>query len=792
MSYSLRVLKDNPVGFWRLNSASPTTDSSSGYWSAGSRTLNTITLTSTVTASAITSDSTNSQKLSSGSSIAIPNNYNILYKGTEDKSFTIDFWLNFDSIPTSATVFQTVSGSVSLTFADNIAILKFLDDASTANSYYVYSEVESYNSQIHVAIVYSNHSFNLYLNGVASQASQIPTQRFFKDTAASNFSFAGPSSGYYLVDNIAIYNYALSDEQIKNRLIWGLSDGNPHFYTLINNGGFIDPDENSGVADSYFLFNDEQTWRKGKIINCIIEDNNLTSKYIPDAEMYNPNQTPGSPAYSTQSTTTGFTVASGADSLAFRNFESYINIPTQSITANLYAAAATTGSYFSITGFSFGQLVVEKTGAATVKVYNPEGNFTTINLTMTGSAWNGLVISFAGNKITANIGASTGNATTTSVITLSNSTLFVGNSYIDTSGTGTLTTSPNAGNLTASISVFDDADAAALSNFSTYGRFTLSLNSTVSVSQRGEWEILLPAMTSNTVVGNMALLGTSSANVKLYGKTAAGSYTLQTINGEKLPNTPIGSAPVPMYAKVIIDTPVSSRFRPKLSYLEIVNYSDLTIHSVGKAFTITPYTTTYTHSYQFRQERFNILSRSRNFGIHCESQSGTGTDGIAVLTPSSAYKTVEFWFRVDVTPGTGTFYIMHNGTALLTYTNAAMTLGYGTLGTNWTAVYINGSSTLPSTLVAGEIYHFMGTITAGSSANIYLNSSSTPANTGKCTFGEVTLYGDEKSATFAANKYKKYLGTVAPSAVTDSQSISVAELVSVYAANYTNLKVSVE
>jgi hypothetical protein len=798
MSYSNRVMKDNPVGFWRLDGNSE--DSSNGYWNAGTLTLNPATLTS-VTSSGIpplVTGHTSAVKITSSGNISITNNYKMFFRGTERESFSIDFWLSFRNIPNNTSVLTIgSSGNIKLTFKDNLATLTLIDSAS--NTYTALLEVDSYESQMHVAVVYERRNLKFYINGKSSTSIFIDSFYYFKDvySSAPEFKF-GPagSSDSFIIDAIAFYKYALTEDQIRNRLIWGLTDSNPSLFTINNGGGILDPDDQSGSYEGYFLYNNDFTWKLGLMKNCIVSDGNLTSQYISPASLYNPLAIMTAPTFSTFSGLTALTT-SGGESVRFEDFDKYYNPMTQTITAKAYfVTSSSEGTYFSIEGFSFGQLVVKKTsGSNTITVIAPNnsgGSVSAASQTISSSKWVDISIACSGNIMTVTVdGGTPFTLTMTSNITINKAILYAGNSYT-VSSSGVISALPTGASYGVSyISVFDDETIPY--DYTEYGNFTMSLQSTTEISQRSTWEILLPSTTTSNIIGSQATIGTSSKNVSLYSKPVGGVYKKQNVNGEKLPQLAYGSTGTPMYVKIVIDTPASSFARPKARFLEVALYTSLSVHSKGKSFAIDPYTTSVNHTYQVKDLVYNILARSSNFGFHFEGDTdGTSeTPGMALITlpTGETFRTIEFWFRIDsVTSGTSYLLGVGSGNGVsISHDNAASpVLTISGFATN--LAFINGVAATSATLNLGEPYHFMGVLSANSSSTVYLNAISTYGTTqSRATYGNVTLYDDAKTAPFALKKYNKFLG-VSTSIISDTALATLYEVVTPVKAKWSTVK----
>ena len=782
MSYQDRVIRDNPVGFWILDSSpSMGTDYSAGYFSSGVRTTNTATIGAGVVSTDVLplcTGGTNAARISNGatSKITIANNYEMFYKYTENNSFSMEFWISFDYPPTSSTV-VSIGTNITLSFVDSLAKLMLKD--SSGNTYYAYLSVDTYDSQLHVVINYSNRVLNFLINGVSSTKISMFKDSYFIDTSAINIVF-GPSTGsdYFILDCIAFYNYSLDSEKIIAHMAWAVSNNSPKTYTILNNGGFYDGINDDPTISQRFLFNSEESWNYGYMDNVISEADTLTVKKIPPLLAYNQNEF-NSPkvGYSTKSTRpglvtygatddAGLTITDKYNAAVCNNFNQYFDPKYHTIQCQVYIQSTSDREvYFSITNFSFGNLVLSKpAGALTVRLFSDEDaniNITSATLTV---GWHNIRIIFNGTKTYLYVDGTlsgTGTITSSSIYLEQFSTLYIGNYfYSSTAYTATYpTTSP-----IQNFSIHND-NSSRLSSYANIGVYTTVLNNTLAISQYGEWKTLLPISSSDTINASKAYLETSSSmtNVQLWASPDDSTYTQLGTNGEQIPGLQLNTTGSQRYIKIIMQSSDSFYGRPSVKILDLLTYKTLYSNSEGMPFSIKEYVgSNQFHTYNDRTKNFNLLARSINFGIHFEPQNGVQVPGMAVINVPSGntYRTIEFWFRVDTNAGAANNYLLDvdNPTAASLSHNASLVLNYA--GADWSAVYINGQSYTNNnkTLVLGEIYHFMGVLNADKSNEIGINAKHNYTFHAHATYGEVCLYSDVKTQPFAQTKYNIQIG----------------------------------
>lgn len=216
MSYYYKVLKDNPIGFWRLDDSSSTAIDYSGCQNNGSYSG------TQEKKYPIVSGSLNSLKVTSSSSVTLPldkNYYGQTAKGglaninDEDNDFSIECWL-LPQIQTDnlTPIVADKENNIGI-FWDNGNIVFGLD-----TDYLEYS-VPSFNKALHIVCTYSVNKAFIYVDGVLCVSKVMLSSPF---TNTEILLKSGPTEDVldnFLISNIAIYRYGLPEKQIYSHYI---------------------------------------------------------------------------------------------------------------------------------------------------------------------------------------------------------------------------------------------------------------------------------------------------------------------------------------------------------------------------------------------------------------------------------------------------------------------------------------------------------------------------------------------------------------------------------------------
>jgi hypothetical protein len=216
MSYYYKVLKDSPIGFWKLDDISATATDYSGCQNNGSYSG------SQDKKNPIVSGSDYSLKITSTSSVTLPlikNYYGQTAKGglatinDGDNDFSIECWI-FPRIETDGltTIVGDKENNIGI-FWDNGNIYFGLD-----TEYLEYS-VPNFNKSLHVVCTYNVNQAFIYVDGVLCVNKTISYNPFTNIDISLK---SGPTENVldtFLINNVAIYRYGLLEKQIYSHFV---------------------------------------------------------------------------------------------------------------------------------------------------------------------------------------------------------------------------------------------------------------------------------------------------------------------------------------------------------------------------------------------------------------------------------------------------------------------------------------------------------------------------------------------------------------------------------------------
>lgn len=219
MSYYLNIIKDSPIGFWKLDESSGTTATdSSGCGNNGTYTGSPIRNILPIIPGGVCGT-----KLNSSSSITFPiiNNYygasttpGMATSYSSDNDFTIEAWI-YPSISTSSLtpLLADITNTIGLYWDNGDIVFK-------ANSKEVRHAITYSKKAIHLVGIYSPTSISLYVDGVFVNSTSFSG---FKFTNSSVSLQSGPttSTDTFVIDAPAIYRYALKEELIVKHYLQG-------------------------------------------------------------------------------------------------------------------------------------------------------------------------------------------------------------------------------------------------------------------------------------------------------------------------------------------------------------------------------------------------------------------------------------------------------------------------------------------------------------------------------------------------------------------------------------------
>jgi hypothetical protein len=263
MSYYYKVLKDSPIGFWKLDDSSTTAVDYSGCQNNGSYSG------PKDNKNPIVSGSSYSSKVTSSSSITFSldkDYYGETAKGgfaninDGDNDFSIECWILPQIETDSLTPIVADKENNIGIFWDNGNIFFGLD-----TDYLEYS-VPNFNKSLHIVCTYSVNKAFIYVDGILCVSKTMPSNPFTNTDISLK---SGPTENIldkFLINNVAVYRYGLPERQIYSHFLdnnkvmpiqVAYPDGGEIFYiydnTMRNSFSFSYPKDKSW---EYFLNED--------------------------------------------------------------------------------------------------------------------------------------------------------------------------------------------------------------------------------------------------------------------------------------------------------------------------------------------------------------------------------------------------------------------------------------------------------------------------------------------------------------------------------------------------------
>jgi hypothetical protein len=300
----------------------------------------------------------------------------------------------------------------------------------------------------------------------------------------------------------------------------------------------------------------------------------------------------------------------------------------------------------------------------------------------------------------------------------------------------------------------------------------LTLTQTSSAMQAsGSWVYSIPSSNLNKISGvkvswDSGMSDNASVSTLDYAKVEFsqdnGTTWVQVTNGYpiiKFADNASVAYPNMLVRVTIATSDASKKYLPRIDNLIIGVYKDLSIYSDGGAFALMPRVGRYTgDTYAIKNNSFNVLARSENFGIKLNTTLD-GSNSIAAIYPqnnSPLFETVEFWFRYDAISTSKAQYVLdtpgYNASIYFSGVDG------GLIQNGFANVYVNGVDISNGRyLTQGETYHFICVYPQQISNTIYLGGDAKLLNYSLSTYGYLSVYPNAFSITDAQTRYLNFL-----------------------------------
>jgi hypothetical protein len=315
MSYSNLILTDSPECVWALEEASGTVvtpfsyildEAYEGSYNSGKYLVSKVPIVySGKTSITNNGDFTGSANYSSNNVMFSIPSIGKFSSATRGKSYTLEFWMNLDFDPTSLSAGSSSrigeSKIVGVTGATTSGLyIRDLDYLvfKVGDTGYRMSEssfqVNSFNNPLHIMIVYTPYSIQLFVNGSPGTLGNI-NENIYGDEEERSIQFLFPnrissSSSYFnniSYDSVAMYPQQLNDIVAKRHYIYGLGYDVPG-YTIKSIGG-VQYQANLQITTPLRQINylNNNTWSSRTILNNLqYTDDNLSTVSYNNQKLY--------------------------------------------------------------------------------------------------------------------------------------------------------------------------------------------------------------------------------------------------------------------------------------------------------------------------------------------------------------------------------------------------------------------------------------------------------------------------------------------------------------------------
>lgn len=246
MSYAYKVIKDNPIGFWKLDETSGTAASdSSGCGNTGTYVG---TFSTRDNFAPLVMGGGVGTLITSSNSISLPATKNyyqttITSGGfantkTSDNDFSLEIWL----YPLITTINRNTI------FADDVNNIGIFYEKSNIvfrlNNEELYYHINTQNKLLHIVAVYTPTLMKIYIDGYVVASKSLTSFKFSNDTTGTfKIGSAANIADSFMVDAPSIYRYALSDAKVYAHYSSGIYHVNPLQIVNVDKGFFFSTHE---------------------------------------------------------------------------------------------------------------------------------------------------------------------------------------------------------------------------------------------------------------------------------------------------------------------------------------------------------------------------------------------------------------------------------------------------------------------------------------------------------------------------------------------------------------------
>lgn len=727
---------------------------------------------------------------SNNASVSISNTYDVFHKNFIKTAFDIEFWFSFNNMLDGSGYLKNAS-TASQYFNNNLLKIIKISNGTSEIGYIgydyddntfrfsingsgnsdAYIPVRNLNVPFYIVASYKNSKLSIFVNGETGISGEIVDYSLFLSKPSGQFvidktSLTSNSGQGFLISDLAFYDYPLSMEQKRKRIVWAYHNEKPTFLTKSLGTSYFDISEKNYHVVHYESIMGDIFNRNTSIENLTVDNiNGLMPNLIEDVKINPKSSVISSVVFS----------SSGArltdyGSLVIKNLDRMVGSTTPfSLTCQTVRNTSSSVYLFSFLDSSTSNLIYGFYNASgfSVNYYNLE-NLTTSSLTYiswptlsTSTYYVG--VTFNSSSLTSYWSAggatsSVSNATITPVQLKSGTEIEIGNSVsLNSASSDALIKNFGISNYIEDLSWINGSGF----DYSLNRKFLARLTSSLTISQIGYWIKNIPVSAYGNSVTSSKIMWDGMDNCLVETSIDRGVNWTKITKGSQIPGLNYSNLNNDVYIKVTIPTEYTVKsINQSFNNLDISLYENLSFLSENNKYELIEKTDS-SGQFSFNLQRLDqpIFFRKDNFGIKFDKNTAGSVQGYAQILPtSSAYNFygIDIWLRFNsIDPG------RINNVLVLGSNGPTISIGNtGSLSYTTGNLYVNGSKVTSNSFIptAGQYYHFMYDFGSGYSSSVINIGGSVSGQHMHGSIGYISMWSSSITIKTASSRYLNYVG----------------------------------
>jgi len=771
------VQGDRPLDYWKLNS-NPT----GGNFSGINFSYSPLPLTANSACALQVSYANNA-------SVSISNTYDAFHKNYEDAVFDIEFWLSFQNMLDGSGYLKNASTATQYFSSNKLKILQIMNGSSEIGSIYynydnntfrfsingdsntdAYIPIRNLNVPFYIVASYRDKKISIFVNGEMGSSGEVINNSFPSKPSGTfvidKTSLTSNSGTGFVISDLAFYDYPLSMEQKRKRVLWAFHNEKPTILTRQLGLSYFDISEKDYHTLHYESLSGKNFDNFSYISNLIIDEKfGIMPKRIKDLELNDKSLVSSSVIFSSNGAK-----INNYGSLVINNFGELVgNNSTFTLTSQSIRNTSSSVYLFSFLDNNTNNLIYGfyDTAGFSVNSYNFDTSASTV---LTNIVWATasattyyMGVTFDSSSLISYWGS--GGSTTASTVSTITPVLIRDSTQLEI-GNCLMLNSASSDSQIKNFGISDYLGNLSWNNgvgfdYSVNQKFLARLTSNLTISQIGYWIKNIHTSAYNNEIISSKISWDGMDNCLVQTSVDKGNTWSTLTKGSQIPGLIYGDLNNNVYLKVTIPTEYTlEKNTQSFNNLDISLYDDLSFFSENNKFELN-YKTNSAGEHPFNIQRMDqpILFRKDNFGIKFNKNSSGSIQGYAQISPTSStynFYGVDFWVRfnsIDSGRVNNIFSLGSNGPNVSIGTT-------GSLQFSNCNVYLNGNSISNNGFVpvVGQHYHIVCDFISSYSSSVMFLSGSVSTQHMHGSIGYPSIWTSSVNSNFALSRYLNYVG----------------------------------